>query len=79
VRGVVCGSETLTPDPASTRTDGIDTGLGTVHMVLGGGGVSGTTNQSFFKDGTAKVITAVAATRPEGGKRAATYVREEAV
>ncbi|WP_329171843.1 purple acid phosphatase family protein [Streptomyces sp. NBC_01477] len=79
VRGVVSGSETLTPNPASARTDDIDTGLGTVHMVLGGGGVSGTTNQSFFKDGTAKVITAVAATRPEGGKRAATYVKEQAV
>jgi 3',5'-cyclic AMP phosphodiesterase CpdA len=79
VRGVVSGSETLTPNPVSTRTDDIDTGLGTVHMVLGGGGVSGTTNQSFFKDGTAKVITAVSATRPAGGKRAATYVKEEAV
>jgi hypothetical protein len=79
VRGVVGGSETLTPNPVSTRTDDIDTGLGTVHMVLGGGGVSGTTNQSFFKDGTAKVITAVADSRPAGGKRAATYVREQAV
>jgi hypothetical protein len=79
VRGVVSGSETLTPNPVSTRTDDIDTGLGTVHMVLGGGGVSGTTNQSFFKDGTAKVITAVADTRPEGGKRASTFVREQAV
>jgi hypothetical protein len=27
--------------------------------LTGGGGVSGTTNQSFFKDGTAEVITAV--------------------
>src|SRR4029077_17938929 len=59
VRGVVSGSETLTPNPVSTVTDDIDTGLGTVHMILGGGGVSGTTNQAFFKDGTAKVITAV--------------------
>ncbi|MBM9503294.1 metallophosphoesterase family protein [Streptomyces sp. KK5PA1] len=79
VRGVVSGSETLTPNPASTRTDDIDTGLGTVHMVLGGGGVSGTTNQSFFKDGTAKVITAVSATAGSNGKRTSTYVKEEAV
>jgi Purple acid Phosphatase, N-terminal domain/Calcineurin-like phosphoesterase len=79
VRGVVSGSETLTPNPASTRTDDIDTGLGTVHMVLGGGGVSGTTNQSFFKDGTAKVITAVSGTAGPSGKRTATYVKEEAV
>jgi hypothetical protein len=79
VRGVVSGSETLTPNPSSTRTDDIDTSLGTVHMVLGGGGVSGHTNQSFFKDGTAKVITAVSDTRPAGGKRASTYVKEQAV
>lgn len=67
------------PDPASTRTDDIDTGLGTVHMVLGGGGVSGTTNQAFFKDGSAKVITAVSATPGANGKRTATHVKEEAV
>jgi Purple acid Phosphatase, N-terminal domain/Calcineurin-like phosphoesterase len=79
VRGVVSGSETLTPDPASTATDDIDTGLGTVHMVLGGGGVSGTTNQSFFKDGSAKVITAVSATAGSNGKRTPTYVKEEAI
>ncbi|MEW2546980.1 metallophosphoesterase family protein [Streptomyces sp. NPDC047002] len=79
VRGVVAGSETLTPNPASHRTDSIDTSQGTVHMVLGGGGVSGTTNQSFFKDGTAKVLTAVSATAGPDGKRAPTYVREQAV
>ncbi|WP_078901234.1 purple acid phosphatase family protein [Actinacidiphila yeochonensis] len=78
VRGVVSGSETLTPAPASTRTDDIDTNLGTVHMVLGGGGVSGTSNQTFFKDGSAKVITSVA---PVGsnGKRASVFTKEEAV
>jgi hypothetical protein len=71
VRGVVHGSETLTPNPVSQATDVIDTSLGTVHMVLGGGGVSGTSNQSFFKDGTAKVITAYS-----GGS---VYVKEQAV
>ncbi|MDX6356846.1 MAG: hypothetical protein QOF98_3749 [Streptomyces sp.] len=79
VRGVVSGSETLTPNPASTKTDDIDTALGTVHMILGGGGVSGTTNQAFFKDGTGKVITAVSATAGSNGKRTSTYVKEEAV
>ncbi len=53
--------------------------MGTVHMVLGGGGVSGTTNQAFFKDGTAKVITAVSSAPGSNGKRTATYVKEEAV
>jgi 3',5'-cyclic AMP phosphodiesterase CpdA len=80
VHGVVNGSETLTPNPVSGATDNIDATHGTVHMVLGGGGVSGTTNQSFFTDGTAKVITAVSAKAdPAGGKRTATYVKEQAV
>ncbi|MFJ1599359.1 purple acid phosphatase family protein [Streptomyces sp. NPDC088261] len=79
VRGVVSGSETLTPNPVSSATDAIDTTHGTVHMILGGGGVSGTTNQSFFKDGTAKVITAVSASAPAGSKRTSTYVKEQAV
>nr|WP_194912507.1 metallophosphoesterase family protein [Catenulispora rubra] len=72
VRGVVHGSETLTPNPVSSATDVIDTSLGTVHMVLGGGGVSGTSNQSFFKDGTGKVLTAYT-----GGN--SVYVKEQAV
>jgi hypothetical protein len=41
--------------------------------------VSGTTNQSFFTDGTAKVITAMSATPGANGERTSTYVREEAV
>ena len=79
VRGVVSGSETLTPNPVSTATDNIDSTYGTVHMILGGGGVSGTTNGAFFKDGTAKVITAVSATPGSNGKRTPTYVKEQAV
>ena len=79
VRGVVAGSETLTPNPVSHVTDDIDTSLGTVHMVLGGGGVSGTTNQKFFLDGTGKVITAVSATPGSNGKRTSTYVTEQAI
>jgi hypothetical protein len=73
VRGVVAGSETLTPNPVSQAKDVIDTSLGTVHMVLGGGGVSGTNNQSFFKDGTAKVITGFDSS---GGS---VYAKEQAV
>lgn len=48
-------------------------------MALAGGGVPGTTNQSFFKDGTAKVITAVSATPGSNGKRTSTYVKERAI
>src|SRR4029077_1671180 len=36
---------TLTPVPAATATDEIDTTKGTVHMVLGGGGTSAPSNQ----------------------------------
>jgi hypothetical protein len=79
VRGVVSGSETLTPNPVSPATDDIDTTHGTVHMILGGGGVSGTTNQLFFTDGTAKVLTAVSATPGANGHRTPTYVKEQAV
>jgi hypothetical protein len=79
VRGVVSGSETLTPNPVSSATDVIDSDHGTVHMVLGGGGVSGTSNQDFFTDGTAKVITSVSAPDPTTGKRASEFTTEEAV
>jgi hypothetical protein len=79
VRGVVSGSETLTPNPVSTATDVIDSSQGTVHMILGGGGVSGTTNQAFFTDGTGKVITSVSATPGPNGKRVSTYTKEQTV
>jgi hypothetical protein len=79
VHGVVGGSETLTPKPVSGAKDDIDADHGTVHMVLGGGGVSGTSNQTFFADGTAKVITAVSAAPGSNGKRTPTFVTEQAV
>jgi len=79
VRGVVSGSETLTPNPVSTATDDIDANLGTVHLILGGGGVSGTSNQTFFADGSAKVITSVSATPGPNGKRTSTFTKEQAI
>ncbi|MFD1047855.1 metallophosphoesterase, partial [Kibdelosporangium lantanae] len=80
VRGVVGGSETLTPNPVSDKKDVIDSAKGTVHMILGGGGVSGNTNGKFFNDGTGKVIVAVSdKPDPNSGKRVSTYVREKAV
>jgi hypothetical protein len=79
VRGVVSGSATLTPNTASTATEDIDTTLGTVHMVLDGGGVSGTSNQTFFADGSAEVITAVSTAPGPNGMRTPTYEKEEAV
>jgi hypothetical protein len=69
---------TLTPVPAATATDTIDTTRGTVHMVIGGGGTSLPSNQLFFDPPACRVITAVGAPDPATGKRAPIYVKEDA-
>ncbi|HVJ51196.1 MAG TPA: metallophosphoesterase family protein [Aliidongia sp.] len=72
-------NQTLTPVPAATATDIIDTTKGTVHMVIGGGGTSSPSNQLFFDPPQCRVITAVAASPdPATGKRAPVYVTEHA-
>jgi 3',5'-cyclic AMP phosphodiesterase CpdA len=71
-------NETLTPVPAATATDVIDTSKGTVHMVLGGGGVSLTSNQLFFDPPQCRVITGVGPPDPKTGKRPPIYVKEPA-
>jgi 3',5'-cyclic AMP phosphodiesterase CpdA len=78
VRGTVSGSETLTPNPVSTEASNIDTSQGTVHMVLGGGGNSYSTNRLFYPNMQGKVITAVSGP-VSTGKRTPTYVMEDAV
>jgi 3',5'-cyclic AMP phosphodiesterase CpdA len=69
---------TLTPVPAATATDVIDTSKGTVHMVIGGGGTSLTSNQLFFNPPQCRVITAVGEPDPTTGKRPPVYVKEQA-
>jgi 3',5'-cyclic AMP phosphodiesterase CpdA len=69
---------TLTPLPAATATDVIDTSQGTVHMVLGGGGTSSPSNALFFNPPQCRVITAVGAPDPVTGKRPPVYVKEQA-
>jgi 3',5'-cyclic AMP phosphodiesterase CpdA len=69
---------TLTPVPAATTTDVIDTTRGTVHMVIGGGGTSLPSNQLFFDPPACRVITAVGAPDPTTGKRPPIYVKENA-
>jgi hypothetical protein len=69
---------TLTPVPAATATDVIDTSKGTVHMVIGGGGTSSPSNQLFFDPPQCRVITAVGAPDPATGKRPPVYVKEPA-
>jgi 3',5'-cyclic AMP phosphodiesterase CpdA len=72
------GNATLTPIPAATVTDAIDTTKGTVHMVIGGGGTSAPSNQLFFDPPACRVITAVGAPDPNTGKHPPIYVREDA-
>jgi hypothetical protein len=69
---------TLTPIPAATATDVIDTTKGTVHMVIGGGGTSAPSNTLFFNPPACRVITGVGAPDPTTGKRPPIYVRENA-
>ena len=69
---------TLTPVPAATATDVIDTTRGTVHMVIGGGGTSVPSNTLFFDPPQCRVITAVGAPDPATGKRPPVYVKEQA-
>jgi 3',5'-cyclic AMP phosphodiesterase CpdA len=69
---------TLTPIPAATATDVIDTTKGTVHMVIGGGGTSVPSNQLFFSPPACRVITAVGAQDAATGKRPPIYVKEDA-
>jgi hypothetical protein len=69
---------TLTPIPAATATDVIDTTKGTVHMVIGGGGTSAPSNELFFHPPACRVITAVGERDPATGKRRPIYVKEDA-
>ncbi len=69
---------TLTPIPAATATDVIDTTKGGVHMVLGGGGTSKPSNDLFFDPPQCRVITQVGPRDPKTGKRPPVYVHEPA-
>jgi len=70
---------TLTPIPAATAPDVIDTTKGTVHMIIGGGGTSAPSNELFFDPPGCRVITAVGDPDPaSSGKRHPIYVKEDA-
>ncbi|HVY16747.1 MAG TPA: metallophosphoesterase family protein [Rhodopila sp.] len=72
-------NRTLTPKPAATAIDVIDTTKGTVHMVIGGGGTSVPSNELFFNPPACRVIVSVgAAPDPATGKRSPVYVKEDA-
>jgi hypothetical protein len=69
---------TLTPLPAATATDAIDTTKGAVHMVIGGGGTSRPSNGLFFDPPQCRVITAVGPPDAKTGRRPSVYVLEPA-
>jgi hypothetical protein len=69
---------TLTPIPAATAGEVIDTRKGAVHMVIGGGGTSKPSNDRFFDPPRCRVITAVGAPPVGGGRRPPVYVIEDA-
>jgi 3',5'-cyclic AMP phosphodiesterase CpdA len=69
---------TLTPIPAATVTDVIDTTKGSVHMVIGGGGTSVPSNELFFDPPACRVITAVGDRDAKTHKRVPIYVKEDA-
>jgi hypothetical protein len=71
-------NDTLTPMPAATAKDVIDTTKGTVHMVIGGGGTSAPSNTLFFDPPQCRVITSVGEPDPKTGKRPPVYLKEQA-
>ena len=71
-------NQTLTPVPAATATDVIDTSKGTVHMVLGGGGTSVPSNQLFFDPPQCRVVTGAGDFDAAIKRRKPIYVQEDA-
>lgn len=69
-------NRTLTPIPRATDTDVINTEVGTVHMIIGGGGTSAPSNQLLFDPPQCRVIVSVGAPDPVTGKRPPNYVYE---
>ncbi|MCZ1019970.1 metallophosphoesterase family protein [Streptomyces noursei] len=76
VRGAM-PNEARTPVPVSTRTDVADTGKGTVHMIIGGGGNFATTQDDLFQEPKGRVVVDLAK-EPEGRHRKAIFVTEDA-
>jgi 3',5'-cyclic AMP phosphodiesterase CpdA len=77
IRGAM-PTDTLTPVPVDAGSDVIDTTMGTVHLVIGGGGTSIPSNGLLFPDGHCKVLTGVGAVDPATGLKRPVYVSEAA-
>ena len=71
-------NDTRTPIPVSTDSDLIDATTGTVHLVIGGGGMAVTSNGLLFTAPRCRVLTQVGAVDADTGKKTPTYVTESA-
>ncbi|MFG2177976.1 purple acid phosphatase family protein [Streptomyces abikoensis] len=71
-------NDARTPIPVSTRTDVIDTGKGTVHMVIGAGGNIATTQDDMFDTPQARVIMGLSDKVTSSGHKEPVYITEDA-
>ncbi|MER5363069.1 hypothetical protein [Streptomyces sp. NPDC002785] len=72
-------NDTRTPIPTSTRQDLIDTGLGTVHMIIGGGGNIATSQDDLFEQPKGRVVVALEVKpRPPVPYRESIWLTEDA-
>ncbi|MGW4895591.1 purple acid phosphatase family protein [Kitasatospora sp. NPDC004240] len=78
VRGTL-PNDTRTPVPTATRTDLVDTGRGTVHMIIGAGGNAATTQDDLFDRPQGRVVVALEdAPRPPAPYRQSIWLTEDA-
>ena len=68
-------NDTRTPIPVDTRLDVVDTTKGTVHLVIGGGGMATPTNGVLFPEPRCRVLTGVGGPPPPNEERQATDLR----
>ncbi|MFE3770694.1 fibronectin type III domain-containing protein [Streptomyces sp. NPDC059122] len=76
VRGAL-PNDARTPIPVATRTDVADTGKGTVHMIIGGGGNFATNQDNLFDEPKGRVVVDLSK-ETEGRHRKAVFVTEDA-
>ncbi|KUJ41314.1 hypothetical protein ACZ90_68295 [Streptomyces albus subsp. albus] len=77
VRGTL-PNDTRTPIPTDTRTDLVDTGRGTVHMVIGAGGNIATTQNDLFDTPRAWVLVGLSDETNSSGHKKPVRAPEDA-
>jgi hypothetical protein len=76
IRGIE-PTDTLTPTPADTSLDVVDTSRGTVHLVIGGGGTSIPSNGMFYSEPRCRVLSGVGENNANTGHKTPIYVEEQ--